>query len=202
MPVASLTKNAIAAFQCPIDKDREMLWDARTSGFGLVAFRSGKKVFVAQFRNNGCSRRLTIGDWPTTPLAQARTTAKKMLSEARLKSRSDRRAKVDRTRLDRPGGECGKLVSVRLPEKTLKAIVRWAAEHAYAAPDGLSRSGAIRMLLDTALLMHKGGRLPGGMHFRVEVTDERDVERRPAPDPQKDAKRLADKYVSRYGKAR
>jgi hypothetical protein len=197
--VASLTKNAIAAFQCPIDKDRAILWDAQTPGFGIAAFRSGKKAFVAQFRDNGRSRRVTIGDWPVTPLAEARAVAKKMLTDARLKSRSDRRAKIERTRLDRPGGECGQLISVRLPEKMLKGIDAFAIESAHAAPGGVSRSGAIRMLLGTALLRHKGTRLPGGARIRVVVTDERDVERRPTPDPKKDAKRLADKYVTRNG---
>jgi hypothetical protein len=202
MPVASLTMNAIDAFQCPIDKDRTVLWDKKLPGFGIVAYRSGKKAFVAQFRDGGRSRRVTIGGWPSTPLGVARAAARKMLSDARLKSQDARRAEGERTRLERPVAGFGEFVSVRLPKKTLKAIDGVAAEYAHVAPDGLSRSGAIRMLLDTALRLHKGGHLPGGMRVRVEVADERDVERRKTPDRKQDAKRTADKYVSRDGKPR
>lgn len=47
--------------------------------------------------------------------------------------------------------------------------------------------------------LHKGGRFPGAMRIKVVVTDERDVERRPAADPKKEAKRLADKYIAPNG---
>lgn len=83
--------------------------------------------------------------------------------------------------------------------RLLKAIDAFAIDYAHAAPGGLGRSGAIRMLLNIALLGRKSGRLPCGMRVQVKVTDERDVERRPAPDPKKDAKRLADKYITRNG---
>lgn len=202
MSVASFTNSAIAAFHCPTDKDRAILWDAKTPGFGVAAFRSGSKVFVAQFRESGRSRRTTIGDWPETSLAEARAAARKLLSTVRLKSQNDRRAERERTRIERPVAGFERYVSVRLPVKMVEAIDNWAAEHAHAAPGGLRRSNAVRMLLGNALRLHKGASLPGGTRVHVVMTDDRDVERRPAPDPKRDAKRLADKYVARNGKPR
>src|SRR5579871_3363268 len=50
---------------CKAGQERAFLWDGETRGFGVVAFKSGKKVFIAQYRARGRSRRQTIGTYGT-----------------------------------------------------------------------------------------------------------------------------------------
>jgi hypothetical protein len=81
MPRGRITKRAVDALQCPAAKDREFLWDDALSGFGVAAFPSGKKVYVAQYRQAGRSRRANLGEHgPLTP-EEARTEAKKLLGD-------------------------------------------------------------------------------------------------------------------------
>ena len=61
MPKGRITKQAVDGFHCPEGKDREFLWDEALAGFGVGAFPTGKKVYVAQYRKNGRSRRVTRG---------------------------------------------------------------------------------------------------------------------------------------------
>jgi hypothetical protein len=60
-------------------QDREFLWDDALAGFGVAAFPSGKKVYVAQYRQDGRSRRATIGDHGRLTPDEARSEAKKLL---------------------------------------------------------------------------------------------------------------------------
>ena len=81
MPRGRITKRAVDALQCPAAKDREFLWDGALSGFGVAAFPSGKKVYVAQYRQAERSRRANLGEHgPLTP-EEARTEAKKLLGD-------------------------------------------------------------------------------------------------------------------------
>ena len=50
MPSGRITKRAVDALQCPAGRDRDFLWDDALAGFGVAAFPSGKKVYVAQYR--------------------------------------------------------------------------------------------------------------------------------------------------------
>jgi hypothetical protein len=50
MPRGRISKCSVDALICPAGKDREFLWDDALSGFGVTAFPSGKKVYVAQYR--------------------------------------------------------------------------------------------------------------------------------------------------------
>src|SRR5271165_6164005 len=43
-------------------KGFKLLWDDALAGFGVAAFASGKKVYVAQYRQARRSRRITIGE--------------------------------------------------------------------------------------------------------------------------------------------
>ena len=79
MPTKRITKRAIDALRCPNIKDRVFLWDDALSGFGAVAFPSGKKVYVAQFRQNGRSRRMTVAEHGRVTPSQARSMAMKLL---------------------------------------------------------------------------------------------------------------------------
>src|ERR1700731_5477744 len=73
-----ITKRSVDALACPPGKDREFLWDDAVSGFG-VAFPSGKKVYVAQYRHGGRSRRATIGEHGRLTPDEGRSEAKQLL---------------------------------------------------------------------------------------------------------------------------
>lgn len=79
MPQGRITKRAVDALQCPRGKDRVFLWDAAVAGFGVAAFPTGRKVYVAQYRKDGRSRRVTIGDHGRLTPDEARSQAKMIL---------------------------------------------------------------------------------------------------------------------------
>jgi integrase len=74
-----VSKRTVDALRCPRGKDRIFLWDKSLSGFGVAAFPSGKKVYVAQYRQGGRSRRLTIAEHGRVTPDKARSMAKKVL---------------------------------------------------------------------------------------------------------------------------
>ena len=55
------------------------LWDDALVGFGVAAYPNGKKVYVAQYRQAGRSRRSAIGDHGRLTPDEARSEAKKLL---------------------------------------------------------------------------------------------------------------------------
>jgi integrase len=79
MTTGRITKRSVDALACPPGKDREFLWDDAVSGFGVAAFPSGKKVYVAQYRHGGRSRRATIGEHGRLTPDEARSEAKQLL---------------------------------------------------------------------------------------------------------------------------
>lgn len=76
MPQGRISKRSVDALACPFNKDREFLWDVGLAGFGVCAFPSGKKVYVAQFRKDGRSRRIAIGNHGRLTADEARSQAK------------------------------------------------------------------------------------------------------------------------------
>jgi integrase len=74
-----ISKRAVDALQCPKGKDRVFLWDQDLKGFGVVAMPSGGKVYVAQFRQGGRSRRMKLGEHGRLTPDEARTFAKEVL---------------------------------------------------------------------------------------------------------------------------
>ena len=58
---------------------RDVRWDDDLSGFGLRIYPSGRKAFIVSYRAEGRKRMMTIGDFGTFTLAQARTRARKHL---------------------------------------------------------------------------------------------------------------------------
>lgn len=79
MSTNRITKRSVDALECPAGKDRAFLWDEALSGFGVAAFPSGKKVYVAQFRKDGRSRRISLGEHGRLTPDEARSEAKKLL---------------------------------------------------------------------------------------------------------------------------
>jgi integrase len=79
LPKDRISKRSVDVLVCPPGKDREFLWDDALAGFGVVAFPSGKKSYVAQFRRAGRSRRSVIGDHGRLTPDEARSAAKRLL---------------------------------------------------------------------------------------------------------------------------
>jgi hypothetical protein len=79
MAQGRINKRAVDALSCPAGKDRELLWDDALSGFGVAAHRSGKKTYAVQYRQDGRSRRATIGEHGRLTPDEARSEAKKLL---------------------------------------------------------------------------------------------------------------------------
>lgn len=76
-----ISKRTVDALVCPPDKDRVFLWDGAIPGFGIVAFPTGAKIYVIQYRKAGKSHRHKIGRHGHLTPEQARTEAKKLLGE-------------------------------------------------------------------------------------------------------------------------
>ncbi len=74
-----ISKRSVDGLQCDSQKDRAFLWDDALSGFGAVAYPTGRKVYIAQFRQAGRSRRITIGEHGRLTAEEARSEAKKLL---------------------------------------------------------------------------------------------------------------------------
>lgn len=79
MPNGRISKRSVDALVCPPGKDRVALWDDDLAGFGIVAFPSGLKSYVVQYRQNGKSRRVNIGKHGRLTPDEARSEAKKVL---------------------------------------------------------------------------------------------------------------------------
>jgi integrase len=79
MAIGAITKSSVDALECPPGKDRQILWDSGVRGFGVIAFRNGGKVYCAQYRKDGRSRRTRIGDHGRLTPEDARKLAKVIL---------------------------------------------------------------------------------------------------------------------------
>lgn len=80
--MVKITKRSVDATSA-IDKE-VFLWDDELKGFGLRAYPSGRKMYLAQFRVGGRLRRVNIGLHGTLTPDQARTQAMKHLADVKL----------------------------------------------------------------------------------------------------------------------
>ena len=74
-----VSNRTVSALNCPPGKDRIFLWDDALSGFGVVAHPSGRRVYIIQYRQNGRSRRMNLGDHGRLTPDEARSMAKQLL---------------------------------------------------------------------------------------------------------------------------
>ena len=83
-----LDAKAVASLVLEDGKDEEFFWDTEFEGFGLRLRRrdSGDPLrnYVAQYRVNRRSRRITIGSADKLTLSQAREAARKVLAKVAL----------------------------------------------------------------------------------------------------------------------
>ncbi len=81
------TKPNTSRMACPPGKAEAFFWDATLPGFGLRAYVSGRRQWVAQYRDGtGRTRRATLGDARVVELDEARDGARKLLSRVELGS--------------------------------------------------------------------------------------------------------------------
>jgi integrase len=78
-------KSGIAALICPDGKPEAFFWDTTLPGFGLRAYASGRRQWIAQYRDGSSrTRRATVGDVKKVELDEARRAARKLLSRVEL----------------------------------------------------------------------------------------------------------------------
>lgn len=82
MAKGRISKSAVDGLTCSPGKNYEFLWDNALTGFGVKAYRSGRKTYVAQFRQHGRSRRVDIGEHGRLTPDEARSQAKRILGDA------------------------------------------------------------------------------------------------------------------------
>jgi integrase len=85
MAKVRLSKRTIDALAWePDGPAQQFAWDDGLSGFGAYVLETGRKVFVAQFRTGGKSRRITIGRYGVLTVEQAREKAREILATVAL----------------------------------------------------------------------------------------------------------------------
>jgi len=81
MPTKNLTVRFIDRIDPPAS-GRVEYWDSNAPGFGLRVSERGRMTWFAMYRHEGRLRRLTLGTYPTLPLADARDLAREALRRA------------------------------------------------------------------------------------------------------------------------
>ena len=80
----SISKSTVEALSVETDT---MFWDSELPGFGVRVYPSGSKVYIAQTRAKGKSKRVTIGRHGVLTAEQARQRAALII--ARMKAGED-----------------------------------------------------------------------------------------------------------------
>ena len=78
MPNVTLTARGIGALET--EGARVDYWDDLLPGFGVRVSATGTRTFFVRYRANGRQRRMVLGRFPTTTLADARERARAKLS--------------------------------------------------------------------------------------------------------------------------
>lgn len=79
------TKPVIPRLTCPAGKAEAFHWDHSLPGFGLRAYSSGRRQWIAQYRDgDGRTRRASLGDLKVVSLDEAKTAARNLLSRVEL----------------------------------------------------------------------------------------------------------------------
>jgi hypothetical protein len=147
MATAKISKETVDALK-PGESD-QFLWDRKLSGFGLKATRTGRKVYLVQYRLGGRhspTRRVTIGPHGPLTADQARAEAQRLLAQVALG--------------EDPAGDLAK----RRNEPTVSALaVRYLAEHV-ATHNKSSTAAEVCRIVETRIKPELG-------HLRIsEVT--------------------------------
>jgi len=79
MPVVNLLARTVQGLKPPTAGQIDY-WDKNLTNFGIRVSCSGRKTWTIYYRFHGRKRRLSLGTFPTVPLADARERARKALS--------------------------------------------------------------------------------------------------------------------------
>src|SRR6185437_2165313 len=82
MAAFKISNRTVEALSCPPGETKVFRWDETLTGFGVVAYASGKKSYVIKYPLKGRShrsRRYTLGEHGRLTPVQARELAKDML---------------------------------------------------------------------------------------------------------------------------
>ena len=123
----SFTKASVAELGCPPDRAEIIHWDAATPGFGLRAYRGGKRSWVVQYKTNGRTRRGGLGDTRIVPLDQARRAAKELLARVAIGQDPRAEAKAE-TRKAKQAVTVGQLIDAYLAHQQGRLRIRSLAE--------------------------------------------------------------------------
>ena len=95
MTIKRISKDTVDSLVHPAGMDRQITWDDKLKGFGVTVFPTGVKVYVAQYRKDGRSHRVTLGKHGRLTPDQARRSAQVLLGEVETGSNpaEERRAK-------------------------------------------------------------------------------------------------------------
>lgn len=93
------TKQSVAELRLPPDKIDHIVFDDDTAGFGVRLRKTGSRIFIAQMRIGGRTRRISIGDVGRIELETARVFAKQFFAQSALgtdpiAARAEARAKA------------------------------------------------------------------------------------------------------------
>jgi Arm DNA-binding domain len=76
-----ISKSTVDSLFCPPGKDRDVVWDNKLKGFGVIVYPTGLKTYVAQYRKDGRSHRVVIGKHGRLTPDEARREAKALLGD-------------------------------------------------------------------------------------------------------------------------
>ena len=81
MATRRISKSTVDSLFCSSGKDRDIVWDDKLKGFGVIVYPTGLKTYVAQYRKDGRSHRVVIGKHGRLTPDEARKEAKALLGD-------------------------------------------------------------------------------------------------------------------------
>ena len=152
-----LTQRRIEGLECPRGKKDILVFDDEQTGLGVRVTAGGGKSFLAQYRQAGEKRRVSLGSCTAISLADARTAARAIMGEvargrdpAAERKEAKQKAKAEALTLE---GLIGQWDKLHLAGKRLNyaaaaasALRRAFAKHLDAPAANLDRTAVVRVL--------------------------------------------------------
>jgi integrase len=103
MATRRISKSTVDSLFCSGGKDRDIVWDDKLKGFGVIVYPTGLKTYVAQYRKDGRSHRVVIGKHGRLTPDEARKEAKALLGDVEKGANPafERRTKREAPTLDK-----------------------------------------------------------------------------------------------------
>jgi hypothetical protein len=103
MATRRISKSTVDSLCCSGGKDRDIVWDDKLKGFGVIVYPTSLKTYVAQYRKDGRSHRVVIGKHGRLTPDEARKEAKARLGDVEKGANPafERRTKREAPTLDK-----------------------------------------------------------------------------------------------------